>query len=279
MSLRFLSVISALPLALAFSNTAPLVSWSSHSSSSLKALPSKFPHAHALVDAILSGDDICSHDAIVFVEQPELHASDLRTLSPNTHLARALASAPSSRQYPYLPAADEELDLATLLQTAAARCSSTFTSHSLSSAIPLSLEQKQKQVLSLALPPLGSDLAQERKEALGVHDELLSTTLAALAATHPKHLVIYASLPSPAEKRAVSPVLSLLTHRAANGTTTGGILAHYQLLTPGLITTLLVALFVLLPILMFGIQALASIQSPVKTEVPKGYDASERKNQ
>ncbi|KAJ7478623.1 hypothetical protein B0H11DRAFT_1279738 [Mycena galericulata] len=279
MSLRFLSVVALLPLVLAFSNTAPLVSWSSHSSSTLGALPPKFPHAHALVDAILAGDDICVHDAVVFVEQPDLHASDLRSLPPTTHLARALSSAPASRQYPYLPAAEADLDLSALLESAAARCSSVFSSHSLSTGTPLSLGA-QKQVLSLTLPPLGHGLAQERKDALHAHDTLLSTTLAALAATHPKHLVIYTSSPTSFDKRAASPILPILTRSSvANSTTTGGILARYQLLTPGLITSLLVTLFVLVPIIMVGIRALASIQSPVKTEVPRGYDAAERKNQ
>ncbi|KAJ7750137.1 hypothetical protein DFH07DRAFT_1062233 [Mycena maculata] len=277
MSVRFFSVLSLLPLALAFSNTSPLVSWSSHSSSTLNGLPPKFPHAHALVDAILSGEDLCAHDAVVFVEQPDLHASDLRTLPPSTHLARALSTAPASRQYPYLPAAEADLDLSALLESAAARCSSAFSSHSLSPGTPLLLGEKQKHVVSLTLPPLGDALAQERKEALHAHDDLLSTTLAALSATHPKHLVIYASFPS--VKRTASPIFPSLPLRADNATTTGGILARYQLLTPGLITTLLVTLFVLLPIVMLGIQALASIQSPVKTEVPRGYDAAERKNQ
>ena len=59
----------------------------------------------------------------------------------------------------------------------------------------------------------------------------------------------------------------------------GGILKHYQLLTPALISALLVVLFILLPIVMLGISALASIQSPLKVEVPKSYSAREKKVQ
>jgi UPF0716 family protein affecting phage T7 exclusion len=59
----------------------------------------------------------------------------------------------------------------------------------------------------------------------------------------------------------------------------GGILARYQLLTPGLITTLLVVLFILLPIMYFGISALASIQSPVRMDAPKGFSATDKKRQ
>lgn len=58
----------------------------------------------------------------------------------------------------------------------------------------------------------------------------------------------------------------------------GGILARYQLLTPGLLTGLLVAFGLLIPLLMVGINALASIQSPIRTEAPKG-PTLEKKNQ
>ena len=59
----------------------------------------------------------------------------------------------------------------------------------------------------------------------------------------------------------------------------GGILKRYQLLTPGLIISLLVAFFVLVPIVFVGIQSLASIQSPVRLDAPKGFNAAEKKNQ
>jgi hypothetical protein len=58
-----------------------------------------------------------------------------------------------------------------------------------------------------------------------------------------------------------------------------GILARYQLLTPGLIISLLVTFFVLLPIIFIGISALSSIQLPLRTEPPKAYNALEKKNQ
>lgn len=59
----------------------------------------------------------------------------------------------------------------------------------------------------------------------------------------------------------------------------GGILARYQLLTPALITGLLLVFFVLVPVILFGVSALASIQSPLRIQPPKGYSADERKNQ
>ena len=59
----------------------------------------------------------------------------------------------------------------------------------------------------------------------------------------------------------------------------GSILQRYQLLTPALILTLLLVFFVMIPLLVLGLTALASIQSPLRTEAPKGYGAHERKVQ
>ena len=59
----------------------------------------------------------------------------------------------------------------------------------------------------------------------------------------------------------------------------GGILKRYQLLTPGLIMGLLAVFFVLVPVAMIGFRALASIQSPLRVEPPKGYSATEKKSQ
>ncbi|KAF7362483.1 hypothetical protein MVEN_00596000 [Mycena venus] len=262
-----------LPLALAFSDTSPVVSWSSHSSSTLNALPSKVSDSYSLLDAILSSSDICGHDAIVLVDQPEvLHASDLRSLPSNTHLARSLSSSPSSRQFPYVPN-HAPIDVSALLESAATRCDSRFVSFAPGQG-GVSLSGDAKHVVSLNFPPLAG-MAQERKDAMLKHDALLSTELAALAAMFPNHLIIYTGSSSPSFAKRAAPI----TGTFRNSTATGGILAHYQLLTPGIITTLLVTLFVLVPVVMVGINALASIQSPMRNEIPKSFDAAEKKNQ
>jgi hypothetical protein len=109
----------------------------------------------------------------------------------------------------------------------------------------------------------------------------LSSELHTISSLFPKYLVIFAGSPSHLVARQSasefdSPFLSggnttLLQH--------GGILKRYQILTPALITSLLITFFVLVPIIMFGISALASIQSPLSNEVPKGFDAREKKVQ
>ena len=86
---------------------------------------------------------------------------------------------------------------------------------------------------------------------------------------YPRHLVILAgSLRQDDPAPAPSPCAPA-----------GGILAHHQLLTPALITGLLLAFFVLVPVVLFGISTLASIQSPLRIQAPKGYSADEKKNQ
>ena len=97
----------------------------------------------------------------------------------------------------------------------------------------------------------------------------LASELERIERAFPRHLVVFAgsrrqddSAPEPAP----SPPA-------------GGILARYQLLTPALISGLLLTFFVLIPIVLFGVSALASIQSPLHVNAPKGYSADEKKNQ
>ncbi|KAF7290067.1 hypothetical protein HMN09_01311800 [Mycena chlorophos] len=291
MHMKLLAITALLPAALAFSNTAPVVSWSSHSSALLDALPPKFS-----LETLLSSADLCEHDAVVFVDQPELRASDLRSLPSNTHIARSLASAASSRQLPYVPTdAESNNNIPQLLAAAAARCSSQLVSYA--PGYGAELAANVKHLLSLTFPPLDG-LAQARKDALLKHgafeasfrlvfvqfidwlalDDILSTELARIAALFPHHLVIYTSSASLApSKRSTPKPINLAA--AADPSATGGILSKYQLLTPGLITGLLITFFVLVPILITGINALSSIQSPVRVDAPKGFDAVERKNQ
>jgi hypothetical protein len=127
-------------------------------------------------------------------------------------------------------------------------------------------------------------------------ERLLGIELESLAAEFPDHLVIYTgsplSSPSAFSKRQGAdtpdrPILDLSLHSltfsasaAANTTLpSGGILKKYQVLTPGLITILLVVFFILVPVLLVGMNALASIQNPVRSDVSKNFNAQERKNQ
>lgn len=114
----------------------------------------------------------------------------------------------------------------------------------------------------------------------------LADELLYLATKFPTRLIVYTGSPSPTHDRRQSPdtappVRPVFESLSAPNTTLpeGGILKRYQLLTPGLITSLLLTLFVLVPAVTVGFKALASIQSPLRLEAPKGYSAADKKVQ
>ncbi|KAK7436616.1 hypothetical protein VKT23_002708 [Stygiomarasmius scandens] len=282
---RLALLLSLSPLALAFSNTLPLVAWSSHSSSILDRLPSSAANTHSvqLLETILLNDDVCEHEAVVLIDQPGLHASDLRSLPSHSHIARSLSSAPSSREFPYvslpLPATPvDSFSLSAVAEAVSEKCGSRLVNMMLGQG-GVSFSSDEKSIILLSMPEL--ELGTGRKGRVAEHDTLLSTTLSSLPFTN--HLTIFTGSPIGLSKRQESSVLgSALSNSSAAAAPQkkSGILHNYQLLTPALITTLLVVVFLFLPILYFGISALGSIQNPIRLEVqPKGYNAAERKNQ
>ena len=115
---------------------------------------------------------------------------------------------------------------------------------------------------------------------------MLAHELSLLATIFPDHLVVYTGSPLPShyKRQHGIPERSVLNFDAvslaANTTLpTGGILKRFQLLTPGLITSLLVTFFILVPVTMLGLNALASIQNPLRMDTSKTFNAQERKNQ
>ncbi|KZV71372.1 hypothetical protein PENSPDRAFT_605886 [Peniophora sp. CONT] len=285
----FRTLLVAAPLiaaASAFSDTHPILAWSSHETSVMDGAP----RTGDILDHLLASDEICSFDAVVLAEQPGLHASDLRKLAPASPFASLLSQASASVQVPYT-----RRSVHALADTLASRCGAR-TIGVVPGASDMLFEPSSKHVISLYLPEIDGDAAT-RKAAVDTHCETLSAELATVAAAAPRHLVIYGGSPSTESNLArrqlsvssigedviqsptvPAPVLQQAP-TAAFASPTGGILARYQLLTPGLITALLIAFLVLLPALMFSISALSAIQSPLRVEAPKGYSAEGKKNQ
>jgi hypothetical protein len=112
---------------------------------------------------------------------------------------------------------------------------------------------------------------------------MLADELSLLATAFPDHIAVYTGSALPSHYKRQQPDRPLLNFDAglAPNTTlpTGGILKRFQLLTPGLITALLVTFFVLVPVTMLGLNALASIQNPSRMDTSKTFNAQERKNQ
>ncbi|KAF8239457.1 hypothetical protein L208DRAFT_1428746, partial [Tricholoma matsutake] len=287
---RFLVAAVLCPFAFAFSDSVPLVAWSSYSSNALDGLSThNTGHSLALLQSILVNEDVCDHDAIVLVSQPGLHASDLRTLSPSSMLARSLSSSPSSRQFQYVPS-HPELDISAVAESVSVRCGSRIVEFSPGQGGYFS--RGTKHVFSISMPNIETSGAV-RKSQMKTYgtkqrsESQLADELSHLASSFPNHLIIYtgSSSSSTLSKRQAppppAPSRPVLENIFQANTTLpdGGILKRYQLLTPGLIMALLVAFFILLPVAMIGFSALASIQSPLRVEPPRGYSATEKKSQ
>jgi len=124
----------------------------------------------------------------------------------------------------------------------------------------------------------------KRSRDLNRRSQIISDRLLSLTLSIPiKHLVLLTGRQGETtslEDLEDLPVIPSSSLVAPNSTLpTGGILKRYQLLTPALITTLLVALGVLVPVVFLGISALASIQAPARMEPPKKFNAVEKKTQ
>ncbi|KAI0276918.1 hypothetical protein BGY98DRAFT_1097829 [Russula aff. rugulosa BPL654] len=103
-----LTLAASLPKALSFAGTSPVVAWSSHRCSALDRLQpgsvstGSTPFLNDVSTKLLSDTDVCEFDAVIIVDHPGLHASDLRSLSPSSSLTTRLQDSPSSIQLPYV---------------------------------------------------------------------------------------------------------------------------------------------------------------------------------
>ena len=213
-------------------------------------------------------------------------------------------SAPASLEMPYMHASGESPfgDVTTAI---AERCGSRILSVSVGEVEPhLEGVSGKKHVLNLVLPSL-EGTSEHRKQLMAEHgashtsgytkllanyhsESKLVSELEKITNAFAKHVVIYAGwdallqarqdvgLEGPALEFAAVPITAAPSTAVAPE---GGILKRYQLLTPGLIVSLFVGLFVLLPVVFLGISSLASIQSPVRLDAPKGFNAADKKNQ
>lgn len=273
-----------LPTALAFSGTHPIVAWSSHSSSVFSSVSKPTDNGNAL-ESLLTDDSVCDHDAVVLVDQMGLHASDLRSLSSASKLARLLGSSASSLELPYMRHNGDN-PFAGLSEAIAQRCGSRMLSVSAGEIEPhLKAAQKEKHVVCVSMPSI-EGTADSRKGLMAELESTLGSELEKVANTFSKYMVVYTGWSSMLQSRQdedapalefAAPVNPVSSSKLAMDN--GGILKRYQLLTPGLIVSLFVALFLLLPVVFVGISSLASIQSPVRLDAPKGFNAAEKKNQ
>ncbi|KAH9172145.1 hypothetical protein EDB89DRAFT_999269 [Lactarius sanguifluus] len=267
-----LALAASFSTALAFSGTNPVVAWSSHRSDavtkpSVVLLNSGTPHWDD-VFVQMFGDGLCEFDAVVLVDQPGLHASDLRSLSPESFVATRLQDSPSSSQLPYVRFPHQGNSLQDLADRVVQHCGAQRLSFPVGEGPEVLEPGPGKHVLSLSMPEI-TEIAGARRDFVTEHEARLASELERIERTFPRHVVVFAGSRRQDDSAA----------EPAPSPPAGGILARYQLLTPALISALLLTFFVLIPIVLFGISALASIQSPLHVNAPKGYSADEKKNQ
>lgn len=130
---------------------------------------------------------------------------------------------------------------------------------------------------------------------VGVDDSLLEESvlkaeLAAISSVFPSHFIIYSS--SGLSKFQVRQAPDAMSRPVIGVTSNNSSLRQPEpanppvhdpttsvIFTTGLITSLLIVFFILLPVLIVGVSALAGIQTPTRMEAPKGFNAVEKKNQ
>ncbi|CAE6418907.1 unnamed protein product [Rhizoctonia solani] len=266
----------------AFYDSVPFVAWSNRPSAAIDSLQEQNPTvpSHAqILNSLMSTDELCSLDGVVVVGQPGLHASKLASLSGNSYLKTRLREAPSKLHFPYIPISGvPETDV--VARDVAALCGFAADEWTLAA----SHKEPSKRVLYFDLP-------ETTEKSWSSDDETLEQNLDQITSQFNSYAVLLAGTSSSVStlvtKRQQPNSLSRPNFASqpqtvttfANATLpTGSILARYQLLTPGLLTALIIAFGLLIPLLMIGINALASIQSPLRTELPKG-PTLEKKNQ
>ncbi|KAF8509430.1 hypothetical protein BU17DRAFT_56161 [Hysterangium stoloniferum] len=277
---------SLLPLfSTAPSDSVPFVAWGTQSSTKLNALArtsKPFLSATQLFDKLLEGDSLCQFDAVIVADQPGLHATDLRVLPSTSYISSRLKSSASSLQIPNLPF-DGSNALEDFKNTLSERCYSDRRELPLGKLV--SFDSNAKHVIGVAMPSLGDTRTSlQRQIEMNDSAQRLSSWMDSISPVFQSYLVIYtASRPfTPESEDGSAFVVSGESDFAADPLNTtlpsGPLFARYQFLTPGLITALLVAFGLLVPILLLGIYSLASIQSPGIGRMEKGVGA-EKKNQ
>ncbi|KAG1888781.1 hypothetical protein F4604DRAFT_1715004 [Suillus subluteus] len=265
---------------LGYSDTVPIVAWSSKSSSVLNSLSPdvRYEDSVSIVGGVLSLEDVCSFDTVLVIDQPGLRSSDLRALPTSSGLSVILSTAPSSKQYPHVKHSASS-SLQDITESLASRCGSTLTNASPADG-PLDLAENSKHVVCVNMPAMEGS-PKLRKVAMLGYDQYLSSEIEKIGAAFTSHLVLYTGSPLEHHRRQLLPPSEFDSTYAPDNSTfsDGGIFKRYQLFSTPLLVALLVVFFIIVPVIMMAVSALASLQSSVRLDAPKGYHAQEKKTQ
>ncbi|KAH7101098.1 hypothetical protein BKA62DRAFT_749958 [Auriculariales sp. MPI-PUGE-AT-0066] len=264
--MRVLACVAALTaLTRAYSNTYPLVAWSNSKSFSLTTSPSAsgFSSANELAKLILDAPGVCDHDAVVVIHWPGLHISDLAALPPANELPSSIVGSPFNSIMPHITEPADEM--ARLHANLSQHCGSTL------SVITGQFVDTDGEVAGVAWDDEAEDALGWSKRAPGRHTLHFTARPIVNHGGSARRSEIEAGatrlarmLPSSSTTLTI-----ILGTRGPKTVRSPGILARYQLLSPGIITALLVVLGVSIPMLYFSITTLNSVQNSVRTEAFK----------
>lgn len=261
-----IALILGAPVVSAFLDSSPLLAWSSKEYITFENVsPSDYSH-------LFTNKDLCDFDAVILINQPGLRAQDLKVIPEASMLLSQIQQAPSSLQLPYVKL-EEQKSVDDVADVLSSKCGSriVWDGNSVSS-----LDTSSKHVILVTLPEVYGANSQ-RKDVMLKSDLYLSEVLEQIVDAFPKSFIIYTgsvthSLYERQENNLTDTPFSYLVAKG------DGILSRYQILTPGLIISLALVLFLLLPIVLLSVKALASVQSSVRLDVPKST-GQDKKNQ
>jgi len=232
---------------------------------------------------LIADYDWCSHDAIAVVLQPGLGANDLYSLPSSSPLSQQFSKAPLKTFKSHSSPDFSPSDLVASLERG---CAAESVRLELGGGAHHSIPNNSGTKLIVIELPEVVEEGRSRKDTVASLMSTLSGDLRSLSSVFRSYAVIIsgsvATRPAKRDVAAVdvrSPFFlprvspSTFTHNrlvADNSTVpAGGILKRYQLLTPGLLLTLIITLLLLFPIVFIGISALANIKSPQRMDAPK----------
>ena len=211
--------------------------------------------------------------ATVFAVQPSVHASDLA--GERSPLLRKLVRDAKTKMV--VPYGHGDVDVVEMARQVAEKCgvreeaieriagaTMTHPVYDDASDDEAEVSDREGRILIVDLPtlPVSHD---ERQLTIGDNEHFLNSLLKSLPKR--EYNLIYVSTPAPAAPgsyrrshptvNAGSPLLA--EKRAKNGTASGGLFSRYQYFTPGIFMGYM-AMLILVPVLIIGLQALNSLQ-------------------
>ncbi|KAG0258335.1 hypothetical protein BG011_003359 [Mortierella polycephala] len=232
----------------AVEKTSPFLAWSPQEFTVNKELNAQVISVEDLNNGVHNLVD-CSHKAILVVDEPELHASDLGR-DGRDRLKSQIQGAESSLQIPFVNGA---VDLESLAERLSQKCHTTFVDATFADDVVSALNGP-----AIIYKKLTSESAEK-------NDEILDRAISQIRAMFQEDiLVLYSS-----SQTKTFPVKHRLSARQLpedpTATKQAGVFHHYTFFSQGIFMGLLIAV-IIVPIAFVGIFWNLSVQQPQRFE-------------